>query len=132
RRRHTRSKRDWSSDVCSSDLAFVILSTGVWTASGAGADPSALTAVAFAEGLGVYGGYIVTIALLFFVISTVIVLSYYGEKQVEFIFGTKAAWAAKIVYVISILIGAVGGAKVVWSLLDISLAAITIPNIIAL
>src|SRR5207249_9614271 len=23
RRRHTRSKRDWSSDVCSSDLAFV-------------------------------------------------------------------------------------------------------------
>src|SRR5699024_11403698 len=24
RRRHTRSKRDWSSDVCSSDLAFQI------------------------------------------------------------------------------------------------------------
>lgn len=117
--------------VCSA-TAFVILSTGVWTASGAGKDPSALTAVAFAEGLGTFGGYIVTIALLFFVISTVIVLSYYGEKQVEFIFGTKAVWVAKIVYVISILIGAVGGAKVVWSLLDISLAAITIPNIIAL
>src|SRR5699024_12120357 len=25
RRRHTRSKRDWSSDVCSSDLAFSIV-----------------------------------------------------------------------------------------------------------
>src|SRR5699024_11405640 len=25
RRRHTRSKRDWSSDVCSSDLEFVFL-----------------------------------------------------------------------------------------------------------
>src|SRR5699024_11431026 len=24
RRRHTRSKRDWSSDVCSSDLAFLV------------------------------------------------------------------------------------------------------------
>src|SRR5699024_11999752 len=24
RRRHTRSKRDWSSDVCSSDLAFAL------------------------------------------------------------------------------------------------------------
>src|SRR5207249_8460614 len=24
RRRHTRSKRDWSSDVCSSDLIFII------------------------------------------------------------------------------------------------------------
>src|SRR5699024_10941930 len=28
RRRHTRSKRDWSSDVCSSDLAFSIV--GLW------------------------------------------------------------------------------------------------------
>src|SRR5699024_11493105 len=26
RRRHTRSKRDWSSDVCSSDLACVLVS----------------------------------------------------------------------------------------------------------
>src|SRR5438067_7884596 len=26
RRRHTRSKRDWSSDVCSSDLRFVVAS----------------------------------------------------------------------------------------------------------
>src|SRR5699024_12003181 len=25
RRRHTRSKRDWSSDVCSSDLCFLVL-----------------------------------------------------------------------------------------------------------
>src|SRR5438067_10358907 len=30
RRRHTRSKRDWSSDVCSSDLVWAIL-TGLAT-----------------------------------------------------------------------------------------------------
>src|SRR5699024_12180319 len=29
RRRHTRSKRDWSSDVCSSDLEFMSSVTGV-------------------------------------------------------------------------------------------------------
>src|SRR5699024_12042405 len=28
RRRHTRSKRDWSSDVCSSDLTFVVGNIG--------------------------------------------------------------------------------------------------------
>src|SRR5699024_11950076 len=28
RRRHTRSKRDWSSDVCSSDLVHFIVSSG--------------------------------------------------------------------------------------------------------
>src|SRR5207249_8564874 len=31
RRRHTRSKRDWSSDVCSSDLVKTSNETGIWT-----------------------------------------------------------------------------------------------------
>src|SRR5699024_11855218 len=30
RRRHTRSKRDWSSDVCSSDLFFLVLAYQVY------------------------------------------------------------------------------------------------------
>src|SRR5699024_12062224 len=29
RRRHTRSKRDWSSDVCSSDLARIAVAEGI-------------------------------------------------------------------------------------------------------
>ncbi|MBO1005252.1 alanine/glycine:cation symporter family protein [Pseudogracilibacillus auburnensis] len=117
--------------VCTA-TAFVILSTGVWKAEGAGNDPSALTSVAFAEGLGTVGGYIVTVSLLFFVVSTVIVLSFYGEKQAEFLFGHKAVWVVKVIYVLSIFVGAIGGARVMWSLLDISLAAMAIPNIIAL
>lgn len=117
--------------VCTA-TAFVILSTGVWKAEGAGNDPSALTSVAFAEGLGTVGGYIVTVSLLFFVVSTVIVLSFYGEKQAEFLFGHKAVWVVKVIYVLSIFVGAIGGARVMWSLLDISLAAMAIPNIVAL
>src|SRR5207249_5925189 len=46
RRRHTRSKRDWSSDVCSSDLLVLYYSvTGFslrWIATAAAAGPSAL------------------------------------------------------------------------------------------
>src|SRR5699024_11899065 len=30
RRRHTRSKRDWSSDVCSSDLGMLVLCVGLY------------------------------------------------------------------------------------------------------
>src|SRR5699024_11901518 len=33
RRRHTRSKRDWSSDVCSSDLSGFIKSQGIFLVS---------------------------------------------------------------------------------------------------
>src|SRR5699024_9963994 len=103
-------------------------SSGVWKSEGATDDPSALTAIAFSEGLGTIGGYIVTISLFFFVVSTVIVLSFYGEKQAEFLFGTKAVWVLKVVYVASIFVGAIGGAKVIWSFLDISLAGMAIPN----
>src|SRR5690606_40976740 len=41
RRRHTRFSRDWSSDVCSSDLLFV---TGFCSARVAGSGPSSLMA----------------------------------------------------------------------------------------
>src|SRR5690625_7468848 len=34
RRRHTRWPRDWSSDVCSSDLAAIVRDVGLWKPSG--------------------------------------------------------------------------------------------------
>lgn len=117
--------------VCTA-TAFVVLSTGVWKNEGAGGNPSALTTEAFSVALGQTGGLIVTIALVFFVISTVIVLSYYGERQAEYLFGLKGGKIMKFVYVLSVFVGAIGGAQTIWSLLDISLAAMAIPNIIAL
>src|SRR5699024_160190 len=94
--------------VACSTTCFVIVSSGVWKSEGSTDDSSALTAIAFSEGLGTIGGYIVTISLFFFVVSTVIVLSFYGEKQAEFLFGTKAVWVLKVVYVASIFVGAIG------------------------
>ena len=117
--------------ICSA-TAFAILTSGVWTLEGAAANPSALSAMAFTDAIGGIGGAIVTISLLLFVVSTLIVLIYYGEKQAEFIFGLKFAKVMKYVYVLSIPIGAVGGAKILWQFLDISLAIILIPNMIAL
>ncbi len=116
--------------ICSA-TAFAILSTGIWTVEGALDNPSALTAMAFSDAIGSVGGMIVTVSLLLFVISTLIVLIYYGEKQAEFLFGLKFSKLMKYVYVLSIPIGAIGGAKVIWQFLDISLAIILIPNMIA-
>src|SRR5699024_11494202 len=45
RRRHTRSKRDWSSDVCSSDL----VETSVFTDGGAGGEELARDLVELCE-----------------------------------------------------------------------------------
>src|SRR5699024_12552245 len=67
-----------------------------------------------------------------FVLFSGIVMSLYGVLQAEFLFGTKVVWVVKVVYVASIFVGAIGGAKVIWSFLDTSLAGMAIPNIIAL
>src|SRR5690606_37095020 len=69
--------------VCTA-TAFVVLSSGVWLEKGAVSNPSGLTTVAFTKFFGAAGSYIVTLALIFFVLSTMVVLVFYGAKQAEF------------------------------------------------
>lgn len=114
--------------ICTA-TAFVVLITGVWQAEGI-TDPGALTTMAFSQSLGSFGGVLVSLALIMFVLSTIPVLCYYGEKQAEFLGGLNFAKVVKYIYVLSIPIGAVGGAQVLWNFLDITLAIAVIPNMI--
>ncbi|ACQ69726.1 sodium:alanine symporter family protein [Thalassospira sp. MA62] len=116
--------------ICST-TAFVVLSSGVWTADGAMDDPAALTTIAFREYFGYTGSLLVTISLIFFVLSTIIVIIFYGSRQAEYLFGLTAGKIMKAVYIVSIVIGAIGGAQMIWNFLDLMLAMILIPNMIA-
>lgn len=117
--------------VCTA-TAYVVLASGVWKAEGAAEDASGLPAAGFEAFLGPVGGIIVTISLIFFVITTIIVLSWYGEKQAEFLFGLAGAKIMKYVYVIAVFFGAIGAIKAIWGLVDITLALAVIPNMIAI
>lgn len=116
--------------ICST-TAFVVLSSGVWTGEGALDDPAALTTLAFEQYFGFAGSVLVTVSLIFFVLSTIIVIIFYGSRQAEFLFGLRAGYVMKFVYLASIVIGSVGGAQVIWNFLDLALATILIPNVIA-
>ncbi|WP_273128345.1 alanine/glycine:cation symporter family protein [Bacillus weihaiensis] len=116
--------------ICTA-TAFVVLSSDVWTSEGALDDPASLTTAAFQYYFGTVGGYLVSISLIFFVLSTVVVIIFYGVKQAEFLFGNKTSQMMKVVYLAAIIIGAIGGAKVIWQFLDLALAAILLPNVIA-
>ena len=116
--------------ICST-TAFVVLSSGVWTADGAMEDPAALTTIAFREYFGYTGSLLVTTSLIFFVLSTIIVIIFYGSRQAEYLFGLTAGKIMKAVYIVSIVIGSIGGAQMIWNFLDLMLAMILIPNMIA-
>ncbi|KGX87921.1 alanine/glycine:cation symporter family protein [Pontibacillus litoralis] len=111
--------------------ALVVLTSGEWMQTSA-EDASSMVASSLAPVFGVtLSNSIISIILFFFSITTVIVIVYYGEKQAEFLFGTKFSKVMRIVYIIAIFIGAIGGLKSIWIFLDLMLACVVIPNIIA-
>lgn len=117
--------------VCTT-TAFVVLVTGVWTEVPAD-QAASMPAKAFQQFFGpTLGGGALTICLLLFVISTIIVVIYYGEKQAEYLFGTKFSKFMRLVYLAAIMAGAMMDLELLYQFLDIFLATIVIPNVIGL
>lgn len=115
--------------VCTT-TAILILTTDLWQTTPV-AEAASMPARAFQVLLGdAFGGGIVTVTILLFVLSTIIVLVYYGEKQAEYLLGTKFSKVMRVVYILSIILGAVGGIEFLYQFLDILLASIIVPNMI--
>jgi alanine or glycine:cation symporter, AGCS family len=115
--------------VCSM-TGFVILSSGLWTSGDTGAP---LTAAAFSNGLpGQWGGYIVTICLVFFAYSTVLGWSYYGEKSIEYLLGVRSIMPYRILFCVFVGIGAVAKLDLVWNISDVFNGLMAFPNLVAL
>jgi AGCS family alanine or glycine:cation symporter len=117
--------------VCTT-TACVVLVTGVWDeipADRAATMPAIAFQQLFGENLG---GGIVTLCLLLFVLSTIIVIIYYGEKQAEYLFGIRFSKVMRYVYLGAILGGSFLHLELLYQFLDIFLAALVIPNVIGL
>lgn len=96
---------------------------------------SPLTAWAFQRGLsplGNWGNYIVTIAVFLFAISTAISWSYYGDRSIEYLIGSRAILPYRFVFCIIHFLGAVFSLEIVWGFGDTALGLMTIPNLIAI
>ncbi|MFQ3544988.1 sodium:alanine symporter family protein [Halobacillus rhizosphaerae] len=111
---------------------LAVLVTDAWRQVGV-SDASNMINVAFASEFGdAFGGTFISIFLLFFVITTIGVLVFYGEKQAEYLYNLNAAKAMRIVYILSVFVGAIGGLQFVWQFLDLLLAFVLLSNIIPL
>jgi len=75
---------------------------------------------------------LVAVSLALFAFTTLLGWSYYGERAVEFLFGVKAIWPYRIVWVLAIPIGAVTSLDLVWNMADALNAMMALPNLIAL
>jgi AGCS family alanine or glycine:cation symporter len=94
---------------------------------------AALTTEAFKRSmLGDWGQYIVSIGLLLFAFSTAISWSYYGGRAVTYLFGTRYVIVYRFIYVVGFFLASFTDTTIVWNLSYITIAIMTIPNLIGL
>ncbi len=94
---------------------------------------AALTSVAFTKSfLGNSGQYIVAISLALFAFSTAVAWSYYGDRAMIYLVGQKGVLPYRIVYVIGFFTAAISDTTVIWTLAAITVAFMTIPNVICM
>ena len=108
--------------------AFVILMSNQWI----GEINGAVLTVASFENLLANGKYIVIFGLILFSFSTIIGWSYYGEKCVEFLFGSGVIIYYRILWIVIIPVAASIELNLMWLIADIMNGLMSIPNLIAL
>lgn len=108
---------------------FSILTTGVLNS---GKEGTALTQAAFTAGFGSFGDIFVAVCLLFFAFSTILGWHFFGQVNVKYLFGEKAAKIYSILVIGFVIVGSTLKVQLVWSLSDFFNGLMVIPNAIAL
>lgn len=92
-----------------------------------------LTTVAYTQSfLGDYGKYIVALGLLLFAFSTAIAWSYYGDRAVTYLVGTKYVMLYRIIFVVAFFVASFIDTTIIWNLSMLTVAFMTVPNLIGL
>ncbi|MFP4025224.1 MAG: alanine/glycine:cation symporter family protein [Thiohalospira sp.] len=89
-----------------------------------------LTAVAFTRSFfGNWGQYIVAIGLMLFAFSTAISWSYYGDRSVTFLFGSRYVIVYRLFFVVAFFIASFTDTTIIWSLSLLTVVFMAIPNL---
>ncbi|HEP1804725.1 TPA: sodium:alanine symporter family protein [Streptococcus suis] len=107
-----------------------ILVTNQWTTEGLAGAP--LTQAAFATVFGNTGSIALTISLVLFAFTTILGWSYYGERCIEFLFGTKSILPYRLLFVAMVALGGFLKLDLIWTIADIVNGLMALPNLIAL
>jgi len=96
-----------------------------------GVSGASLTSMAFANAIP-GGEYIVALGLCLFAFTTMIGWSFYGERCVVYLLGTRAIIPFRVAWVLAIPVGTIVQLDLVWLIADTLNAFMAIPNLIAL
>lgn len=108
--------------------ALVVIISGTWVHDVSGVE---LTAEAFDSIIPGFGRYFIPIAVFLFAFSTLISWSYYGERAIDYMFGSKGLKPYRVLFCCLAFVGAVWKSEGVLNLSDIMLGLMVVPNLLA-
>lgn len=89
-----------------------------------------LTTIAFTKGFfGEFGQYIVSVGLLLFAFSTAIAWSYYGDRAMTYLLGSRSVMPYRVVYVAGFVWASFSDTELVWTLASVAIVVMTLPNL---
>ena len=92
-----------------------------------------LTSEAFKRSFfGEFGQYAVTVGLVLFAFSTAIAWSYYGDRAITYLFGTRWVLPYRGVYVLAFFLATVLDTSLVWLVSAVTLALMALPNLVGI
>lgn len=117
--------------ICTA-TAFIILVSDV-PIDPSQTDGISVTMMALSSVVGNWANTFLTIAIFFFVFSSILGNYYYAQSNLEFIKESPVFINIfKVILLITVFLGAVGSSAVVWTLADIFMALMAILNIVAI
>ena len=116
---------------------LVIVTTGAWhqvdPETGRQVSAGLMTSNAFGTGFHeTLGPWIVTIALIMFAFSTILGWCYYGERNIERLFGRPWVMPYRVLFSLIVFVGATAELDVVWIFSDIANGMMALPNLIGI
>lgn len=110
-------------------MALCILTTQSDLSS---SDGIAVSTKAFESVLGNSGKIFISLSIVLFAFATLVSWSYYGEKSLEYLVGTKAITIYRIFYAAAAYAGSVMSISLVWDISDTLNGLMAVPNLAAL
>ena len=83
-----------------------------------------------------FGPLVLIVGMVLFSYTTMLGWAWYGDRVVTYLFSSKAKQAYRVVFLIFVFLGAIGGsallASTAWDFADVMNGLMVVPNVIAL
>ncbi|MFV0271301.1 MAG: alanine/glycine:cation symporter family protein [Macellibacteroides fermentans] len=92
-----------------------------------------LSTEAFKRGFfGEWGQFIIPFSLLMFAFSTAIAWSYYGDRAVTFLWGSRYVPVYHVIYVLGFFLASFTDTTLIWIFSGVTIALMTLPNLLGI